>query len=151
MCKELEKKAKFYGVTIVDFDFPPSIRYAYHNGVLGINKNIVDVAMRRCIIAFGIGRHLLSNNKCITYTDEQSDKIALHWAVSTLMPFNAFVEAKRLGLYATKEIAEFMKVTPDFLEKGVEFYKAAYGSRILYQDYIIDLENKRIESLKEVG
>ena len=148
MCVEIEKKAEFYGATIVDYDFPSSIRYVYHNGVIGINKSIVDVAERRCIIALGLGRHLMHNNKCIVYTEEQSNVVAMHWAVSILIPLGAFIEANRLG-YCANEFADYLQITPEFLKSGIEFYKNIYGTRIMYQDSIIDLENRKIETLKK--
>ena len=150
MCKDLEKKAEFYGATIVDFDFPSSIRYAYHNGVIGINKNIVDAAERRCIIALGLGRHLMHVNKSISFSDKHEDLMAMHWAVSILIPLGAFIEANRLG-YCANEFADYLRITPEFLKSGIEFYKNIYGTRIMYQDSIIDLENRKIETLKKVG
>ena len=150
MCKELERKAKFYGATIVDYDFPCSIRYAYHNGVIGINKKIADDAERRCIIALGLGRHLMHVNKSISLSEKHEDLIAMHWAVSVLMPLSAFVEASKLG-YCADEFADYLQVTPEFLKNGIEFYKNTYGTRALYQDCIIDFENKKIEALKKVG
>lgn len=150
MCKDLEKKAEFYGVAIVDYDFPSSIRYAYHNGVIGINKKIVDEAERRCIIALGLGRHLMLNNNNIVFSEQQSNAIAMHWAVSILIPLGAFVEANRLG-YCADEFADYLKITPEFLNSGIEFYKNIYGTRVMYQDSIIDLENRKIETLKKVG
>ena len=151
VCRELEKIAEFYGASIVDYDFASSIRYVYHNGVIGINKNIVDVATRRCIIAFGIGRHLMHNNKSISFNEEQSNMVALHCAVSLLMPFDVLVEAGKLGLRTANDLSEFLGVTPDFVRTGVEFYKNAYGVRILYQDWIIDLENRIVIPMKKVG
>ena len=151
MYTEIEKKAEFYGATIVDFDFPSSIRYAYYNGVIAINKKIVDDADRRCIIALGLGRHLMGNNNSIALSEEVSNVVALHWAVSNLMPFNALIEAKKLGLDSVNEVAEYLRVTPDFFETGIEFYKNTYGSRIFHHDCIIDLEKNIVEPLKEVG
>jgi hypothetical protein len=151
MCKKLEKKAEFYGASIVDYDFPPAIRGAYHNGIIGINKSIVDNAERRCTIAFQLGRHLMRKNKCIAFSEEQENVMAMHWAVSVLMPISAFVEGKKLSLKNAEEFADYLRITPQFLKSGVEFYKNTMGSRILYQDCVIDLENRRIESLKEVG
>ena len=151
MCNELEKQAEFYGVPIVDFEFPSAIRGAYHNGVIGINKEIEDSAERRCIIACELGRHLLRKNKSIFLTEEQENILAMHWAVSTLLPLSALIETKRLGMHEAQEIANYWGITPQFLKTGVEFYKNFYGGRILYHDCVIDLENRRIECLEEVG
>ena len=150
MFDDLEVQAKIHGVRIVDYDFPPSIRYAYHDGVIGINKSIIDHAKRRCIIALGIGMHLTNNNKSIFTSDLQENLAALHWAVSALIPFDAFIEANKLG-YCASEFADYLMVTPDFLENGIELYKKIYGTRVLCQNWVIDLENRKIESLKKVG
>lgn len=151
MCKEFEKQAEFYGIPIVDFEFPSKIRGAYHNGVIGINKEIGDNAERRCIIACEMGRHLLRKNKSIFLTEEQENILAMHWAVSVLMPLSAFIEYDRLGLNKDEGFADYLNITPQFLKSGVEVYKNLLGNRILFQNCIIDLENKNIEYLKEVG
>jgi len=151
MCsKDIEKQADFYGAKIVDFNFSSSIRGAYYSGVIGINKNITNCAERRCIIACELGRHILRKNSSIFLTEDQENILAMHWAVSTLIPFSAFINAKRHG-YCAKEFADYLKVTEGFLLKGIELYKTIYGTKVMYQDYVIDLENKKIESLKKVG
>lgn len=151
MCKELEKQAEFYGIPIVDFEFPSAIRSAYHNGVIGINKEIGNDAERRCIIVREIGRHLLRKNENISLTDEQESILAMHWAVSVLLPLKAFVECNQLGKISEDELAEYLNITPQFVKSGIEVYKSVLGNRILYQNYIIDLENRKIEYLQEVG
>lgn len=151
MCKELEKKAEFYGIPIVDFEFPSAIRSAYHNGVIGINKNIGDDAERRCIIVREMGRHLLRKNKTLSLNDEQENILAMHWAVSVLMPLSAFIEYDRFGRNSADGLVDYLNITPQFFKSGIEVYKSMLGNRILFQNCIIDLENKRIEYLKEVG
>lgn len=150
MCKEIMKQAEFYGVPIVDFEFPSAIRGAYYDGVIGINKEIGDNAERRCIITCEMGRHLLRKNKSIFFTEEQENILAMHWAVSVLMPLSAFIEYDRLGL--NKEgFADYLNITPQFLKSGIEVYKNVLGNRILFKNCIIDLENRSVEYLKKVG
>lgn len=147
MNNDLETLAKFHGVRVLDFNFPSKIRGAYHDGVIGINNDIKDAAERRCIIACEMGRHLVRKNKSIVLTEEQEQVAALYWAVNYLMPLSAFIQAKRLGICAA-DFACYLRVTPQFLKTGIEFYKNCMGSRIFYHNYIIDLENKKIELLK---
>ena len=151
MYNDLEALADFHGVRIVDFDFPSKIRGAYHNGVIGINKDIQDAAERRCIIACEMGRHLARKNKCIVLTEEQEQVAAFYWAVNYLMPLSAFVQARRLGICAA-DFACYLRVTPQFVKTGVEFYKNSLGKRVYCNNYVIDLENRKIEYFaKKVG
>ena len=131
MCNEFEKQAEFYGIPIVDFEFPSKIRGAYHNGVIGINKDIQDAAERRCIIACEMGRHLVRKNKSIILTEEQEQVAAFYWAVNYLMPLSAFVQAKRLGICAA-DFACYLRVTPQFVKTGIEFYKNSSKNRSKY-------------------
>lgn len=151
MYNDLESLVDFHGVRIVDFDFPSKIRGAYHNGVIGINKDIQDAADRRCIIACEMGRHLVRMNKSIVLTEEQEHIAAFYWAVNYLMPLSAFVQAKRLGICAA-DFACYLRVTPQFVKTGVEFYKNSLGKRVYCNNYVIDLENRKIEYFaKKVG
>ena len=151
MCNKLEKQAEFYGIPIVDFEFPSAIRGAYHNGVIGINKEIGDNAERRCIIACEMGRHLLRKNKSIFLNEEQENILAMHWAVSVLLPLSAFVECYELGECSVEALADYLNITPQFVRSGIEVYKTVLGNRILFENAIIDLENKTIEYLEKVG
>ena len=150
MNNDLESLADFHGVRIVDFDFPSKIRGVYHNGVIGINKDILDPIERRCIIACEMGRHLVRKNKCIVLTEEQEQVAAFYWAVNYLMPLSAFIEAKRLGLCAA-DFACYLRVTPQFEKAGIEFYKNSIGKRAFYQNHVIDFENRKIQYLAKVG
>ena len=150
MSKDLEALAEFYGVRIVDYDFPSKIRGVYHNGVIGINKDVLDPAERRCIIACEMGRHLMRKNKSIVLTEEQEHIGAFYWAVSYLMPFSAFIEANRRGICAA-DFAGYLQVTQQFLNTGIEFYKNSMGNRVFYHNHVIDLENRKIQYLSEVG
>lgn len=148
MNNDLEALADFHGVSIVDFDFPSKIRGAYHNGVIGINKDILDPIDRRCIIACEMGRHLIRKNKCIVLTDEQEHVAAFYWAVSYLMPLSAFIEADQFKFTTATEFAAFLNVTPQFCKSGIAFYKNSMGSRIFYNNHVIDLEKEKIEYLQ---
>ena len=150
MCNDLEALAEFHGVRIVDFDFPSKIRGAYHNGVIGINKDIQDAAERRCIIACEMGRHLVRKNKSIVLTEEQEHIAAFYWAVNYLMPLSAFIEAKRLGVCAA-DFGDYLRVTQQFEKAGIEFYKNSIGMRAFYRNHVIDFENRKIQYLAEVG
>ena len=151
MFEDLEALAEFYGVRIVDYDFPSTIRGVYHDGVIGINKNIEDYAERRCLIACNMGRHLLRKNKSIVLTEEQENIRAMQWAVMYLMPFHALCDEKKFGMLSDQEFAKALNVTPQFFKTGIELYKNSVGNRVFFHGLVIDLENKKIESLKEVG
>ena len=97
MNNDFEALANFYGVRIVDYDFPSTIRGVYHDGVIGINKDVSDPAERRCIIAYEMGRHLMRKNNTIDFTDEQEHTIAFYWAVSYLMPLSSLIELVSLN------------------------------------------------------
>lgn len=148
MYNDLEALAEFHGVRIVDFDFPSKIRGAYHNGVIGINKDIQDAAERRCIIACEMGRHLVRKNKSIVLTEEQEHIAALYWAVNQLMPLSAFIDGSFYEFKTATAFAEFLNVTPQFVKTGVAFYKNSLGSRIFYRNHVIDLEKENVEYLK---
>ena len=151
MNNDFEALAKFYGVSIIDFDFPSKIRGVYQDGVIGINTDVTDPAERRCIIACEMGRHLMRKNNTIVFTDEQEHTIAFYWAVSYLMPLSSLIEADKLKFTTATEIAEFLNVTPQFVKTGIEFYKNSLGSRIFHNNHVIDLENRKIINLKQVG
>ena len=151
MNNDFEALANFYGVRIIDYDFPSTIRGVYHDGVIGINKDVTDPAERRCIIAYEMGRHLMRKNNTIVFTEEQEHTIAFYWAVSYLMPLSSFIEVDKLKLTTATEVAKFLNVTPQFVKTGIEFYKNSLGNRIFHNNHVIDLENRKIINLKKVG
>ena len=151
MNNDFEALANFYGVRIIDYDFPSTIRGVYHDGVIGINKDVTDPAERRCIIAYEMGRHLMRKNNTIDFTDEQEHTIAFYWAVSYLMPLSSFIEADKYKFTTATEFAKFLNVTPQFVKTGIEFYKNSLGNRIFHNNHVIDLENRKIENMKKVG
>lgn len=148
MNNDLDALANFYGVRVVDYNFPSKIRGVYQDGIIGINKDVLDPAERRCIIACEMGRHLVRKNKSIVLTEEQEHIAAFYWAVSYLMPLSAFIEASKFDLKTATEFAEFLNVTPQFVKTGIAFYKNSMGNRIFYQNHVIDLEKEKIELLK---
>ena len=150
MSKDLEVLAEFYGVRIVDYDFPSKIRGVYHNGVIGINKDVHDPIERRCIIACEMGRHLMRKNNSIVLTEEQEHIAAFYWAVNYLMPLSAFIEANKHGVSAS-DFADYLQVTQQFVNTGIEFYKNCMGKRVFYHNHVIDFENRKIQYLSEVG
>ena len=138
MCKELEKLTKFYGASIIDYDFPNSIRGAYHDGVIAVNSVITDNRERRCIIAQELGRHIMRNNKSIVLTEEQKDLSARHWAVMHLMPFSAIADAHKRGAVSMSDYADRLGVTEKFIKAGIDFYSRVFAVRVLHNDVIID-------------
>ena len=150
MYSDLEALAEFYGVRIVDYDFPATIRGVYHDGVIGINKDVTDPAERRCIIACEMGRHLMRGYRGIVLTEEQENIIAFYWAVSYIMPLSALIEASKFKIKTLTDLAEFLNVTPQFVKSGIAFYKNSMGSRIFYHNHVIDLE-KEIVDYSKVG
>ena len=151
MCKELETLADFYGACIVDYDFHDSIRGAYYDGVIAVNRNINSIPERRCIIACELGRHIMRNNKSIILTDEYKDITALHWAVTKLMPLHDIAMAYEHGANTPEEYAEYLGITTQFLASGIDFYRKTFGYRILQDGIIIDLRSCRLKCEKKAG
>ena len=150
MNNDFEALAKFYGVSIIDFDFPSKIRGVYQDGVIGINTDVTDPAERRCIIACEMGRHLMRGYRGIVLTEEQENIIAFYWAVSYIMPLSALIEALKFENKTVTDVAAFLNVTPQFVKTGLAFYKNSMGSRIFYHNHVIDLE-KEIVDYSKVG
>lgn len=151
MCKELETLADFYGACIVEYDFPTSIRGAYHDGVIAVNKDVKSEAERRCIVACELGRHIMRNNKSIVLTEEQKDISALHWAVMKLMPLSAIADAYKNGADTLQKYAAALGVTPQFLRAGIDFYSKTFGTRILQDGIIIDFDSCAVQCTRKVG
>ena len=151
MSENLESVANFYGVNIVEFDFPSAIRGVYHDGVIGVNKNIQDHDERRCIIACNVGRHLMRNNMEITLSEEVENTCAMYWAVLYLMPLESLCDKEKFGVIPDEEFAKQLNVTPQFFQSGLAMYKTTIGKRVFFDDCIIDFENKKIEKQKKVG
>lgn len=143
MLDKLLRESEDIGVEVREYDFKSSrLKGLYVDSVITLNPaSIANRAEKTCVLAEEIGHHLTSFGNILDQSDIRSRKQELRaraWAYERLVPLSEIVRAYKARVKGRYEIAEFLDVTEDFLERSIQRYRDKYGLYTPYGDlYII--------------
>lgn len=114
----------------------------YFDNVIALNSSSISSRVEKtCVLAEEIGHHFTTSGNILDQSDIRARKQELRaraWAYSRLVPFSAIVRAYNARIKGRYEIAEYLGVTEDFLERSIQRYHDKYGICVSYGDrYII--------------
>lgn len=142
--ERLEDEACRDGIDVIDCNFnSDSIKGLYCDGVIGINKNIKNMAEKTCVLAEELGHHHTSAGNIIDQTKTENRKQELKarmWAYDRQIGLIGIIKAYKRGCRNIHEIADYLDVTEDFLRNALEAYRLKYGHYINVDNYTVYFE-----------
>jgi hypothetical protein len=143
LLNKLLRESEELGVEVREHVFKSSrLKGLYVDGVITLNPgSIKDRTEKTCVLAEEIGHHLTSHGHILDQSDIRARKQELRaraWAYERLVPLSEILRAYKARVKGRYEIAEFLEVTEDFLERSIQCYREKYGLCVPYGDsYII--------------
>ncbi len=126
---------------VIDTKLPGTkLKGLYIDGTIVMDTSIETESEYRCVLSEELGHHYTSDGNIIDYksieSQRQEDR-ANRWALNEILPLEAFVEAYNHGCRNKFEIADFLFITEDFLEKAVNHYKSKHGGYVSVGEHAI--------------
>lgn len=129
------------GIDITERKFNSErIKGLYCDGNIALNKDLETSAEKACTLAEELGHHHTSVGNILDMDltgNRKQEHQARLWAYDKLIGLRRIINAFQHGCQNRYEIAEYLKVTEEFLEECVACYRDKYGIGITLDDYYI--------------
>lgn len=94
----------------------------------------LDTDAKRCVtLAHELGHHYTHPPNLLIASKRTQDKyehMATTWATNMLLPPFKLVEALKKGIRDVWDLAEYLGVTPEFIEQGLNLLQERYGQSV---------------------
>ncbi len=112
------------------------------------DKNIyirkdMTTTKKACVLAEELGHHYTTVGDILDQDDTGNRKQELRarlWAYNKQIGLRGIIRAYEAHLTETHEVAEFLEVTPEFLQDALQCYQSKYSPYIAVDNYIIFFE-----------
>lgn len=114
----------------------------YCDGVISIKESLTE-SEKNCVLAEELGHFCTTHGDILDQSKTlniKKEAIARRWAYRKLLPLEAFAEAFERRCLDKYEIIEYLKVTEEFLEASIDYYRKKYGAAMNYKKYTIMFE-----------
>ena len=139
MYERMEDEACEDGIDIIDCDFTENIKGLYCDGVIGINKKL-DTTEKACVMAEELGHHHTSVGKILDMSipgNRKQERQARIWGYNRLIGLRGIIKAYCAGCQSCHEIADYLDVTDEYLQKCIDCYRDKYGVCTEIDNYTI--------------
>lgn len=131
------------GIDVVDYDFKsPRIKGLYCDGTVALSRSSTETE-KACILAEELGHYYTTVGDILDQSSAANRKQELRaraWAYRKGLQLGDIVRAFKYGCRNRYEIAEYLGVTENFLQDGIDYYKEKYGPYTKYGNYVIYFE-----------
>ena len=114
----------------------------YYDGNIAIHKSLTAVE-KSCILAEELGHHYTTVGDILDQDDTENRKQELRarlWAYNKQIGLRGIIRAYEAHLTEIHEVAEFLEVTPEFLQDALQCYRSKYSPYTTVDNYIIFFE-----------
>jgi hypothetical protein len=142
MFDRLKVEAAECGIEIIERPFKSMrLKGLYIDNVITLNSaSISDRIEKTCVLAEEIGHHHTSYGIILDQSDIRARKQELRarsWAYERLVPLTEIVRAYKARVKGRYEIAEYLEVTEEFLDRSIRRYQERYGLYAPCDDWYI--------------
>lgn len=130
-------------VSVSEEIMQPRIKGLYSDNVIWINKSIISITEKKCVLGEELGHHYTSSGDILeqnNIVNRKQELRARRWAYNKLIPLEMFIRAHQSNIANTYELADFLNVTEDFLNDAVQWYISKYGLSASVEGYTICFE-----------
>lgn len=139
--ESLLTQAKKDGIDIIEYKFKnENLKGLYIDNVITLNSYIKTNAEKACVLAEELGHHYTSSGDILDQNNiinVRQEKLARGWGYERLVPITSLLESFWAGIKNQHELAEYLEVTEEFLQKALNYYKDKHGSYYKIDNYII--------------
>lgn len=118
-----------------------------HAGRIKGNRIAIKIDMdsteKACILAEELGHHFTTVGNILNQDDVDNRKQELRarlWAYNKQIGLRGIIRAYEAHLTEMHEVAEFLEVTPEFLQDALQCYRSKYSPYTTVDNYIIFFE-----------
>lgn len=143
--EELLDTASQENVTVYEnYDFSDTrFKGLYCDGVVALDENIETQTEKGCILAEELGHHYTSFGNILDQSDISNQKQELRarlWAYNKKIGIQGILNAYKARRTSPEEMAEYLEVTPEFLQNALDCYRQKYSPYVKIDNYIVFFE-----------
>lgn len=143
MIKALEDELQEQNLEIIEVNFKGKLKGLYSDNTIALDSKIDTESEKNCVLAEEIGHHYTSYGDILDQNNIKSikqEKRARNWGYEKLVRLSDLICAFEKGLRNKAELADYLNITEEFLEKAIEHYKEKYGICHEIDNYTIYFE-----------
>lgn len=118
-----------------------------YDGLIKENRIAISKALTQtekyCVLAEELGHHYTTVGNILDQSDTGNRKQELRarlWAYNKNIGLQGIIKAYEKNLTNLDDVADFLEVTPEFLQDALKCYKSKYSPYIELDNYIIIFE-----------
>ncbi|MEV2910968.1 ImmA/IrrE family metallo-endopeptidase [Paenibacillus larvae] len=147
--EQLLEEAMSYGIAVIEKNFVSNAKGLLKGNKAGIRKDMPTVE-KRCTLAEEIIHYLITVGNILDQSDilnRKQELRARHLTYEKLIPLSDIVQAYQAGVSGRFDLADYLEVTEDFLQKTINRYRDKYGISASIDNYIIFFDPLRVVEL----
>ena len=112
----------------------------YCDGVIALDKDIETQTERACVLAEELGHHYTTVGDITDLTSMNNQKQELKarlTAYNDRIGLQGIIDAYKARRTSPEEMAEFLDVTPEFLQDALECYRTKYAPYVAIDNYVV--------------
>jgi len=140
--EELQQIAYESGVKLIE-DYPfqsDQLKGLYADNTIALNEALCSSMDKTCILAEELGHHFTSVGNIIHLKDvrcQKQERKARMWAYDRQIGLRGLIRAYEANCADCHDMADFLEVTPTFLEEALEAYRERYGVFTELDSYLL--------------
>ncbi len=137
-------------IQVIQYNFDsPNLKALYCDGYIALNNAITTTVEKTCLIAEELGHFHTSVGDILdqsTLENRRQEHTAKKWAAQKLITFDEIIKASQQGVCNKYELADFLEVTEDFVERSLQYLQQQYGLFYKTGKYIIFFDPLRVKN-----
>lgn len=130
---KLLSEAHEAGINVKSMRMPERMKGLYGDGCVWLNGNIPTRTEAACILSEELGHHHTSLGDILDQSkieNRKQERRAREWGYRRLVPLSRIIDAHRARVKGRHEIAEYLGVTDEFLQRSIDRYTDKYGTHV---------------------
>lgn len=126
-----------------NYNFPNRIKGLYCDGSIALNQNLATSTEKACVLAEELGHHYTATRDIIDQSTVENRKQEMRGrlvAYNKMVGLRGLVEAYNHHCRNLGEVADYLEVTPEFLQETIDCYRSKYGVYATVDNYVIFFE-----------
>lgn len=125
-----------------NYNFSNRIKGLYCDGSIALNQNLATSTEKACVLAEELGHHYTATRDIIDQSTVENRKQEMRGrlvAYNKMVGLRGLVEAYNHHCRNLEDTAEYLEVTPEFLQETIDCYRSKYGICTTVDNYAIIL------------